>query len=49
MTRKSGWAEAAIAFEDQCRSNEVLPCEDVSESISNTNFDMIISSLYINI
>ena len=39
MTRKSGWTEAAIASQDQCRSSEVIPPEDVSESISSTNFE----------
>ena len=39
MTMKSGWTEAAITFEDKCRSNEVIPSEDVSESISRKNFE----------
>ena len=39
MTRKSGWTDAAIAFEDKRRSNQVISPEDVSESISSTNFE----------
>ena len=39
MTMKSGWTEVAITSEDKCRSNEVIPYEDVSESISSKNFE----------
>ena len=39
MTMKSDWTEVAITSEDKCRSNEVLPSENVSESISSKNFE----------
>ena len=39
MTMKSGWTEVAITSEDKCRSNEVIPSKDVSESISSKNFE----------
>ena len=39
MTMKSGWTEVAITSEDKCRSNEVIPSEDVSESISSKSFE----------
>ena len=38
MTMRSGWTEVAITFGDKCRSNEVIPSEDVSESISRKKF-----------
>ena len=38
MTMKLGWTEVAVTFEGKCRSNEVIPSEDVSESISSKNF-----------
>ena len=39
MTMKSGWTEVAITSEDKCRSNDVIPSKDVSESISSKNFE----------
>ena len=39
MIMKSGWTEVAITSEDKCRSNGVIPAEDVSESIASKNFE----------